>query len=98
VEFEWDPRKNRANIRKHGIDFQDAVEVFEKLYLEGLDPRYDYGEERVIAYGQMGPHIVVVVFVQRAGRRRILSARKATKAEAKACLEALYGKGQAGED
>jgi uncharacterized DUF497 family protein len=52
----------------------------------------------MIAYGQMGPHIVVVVSVQRAGRLRIISARKATRAEAKACLEVLYGKKQAGED
>ena len=98
VDFEWDPRKNRANLRKHGIDFEDAIEVFEGTCLEGPDERFDYGERRMIAYGQMGPHIVAVVFVQRGDCRRIVSARKATKAEAKAYLEAVYGKGQAGKD
>ena len=91
VAFEWDPRKNRANIRKHGIDFQDAIRVFDSAYLEGPDNRFDYGEERTITYGQMGTHIVAVVVVLRGGRRRIVSARKATKAEAKAYLEAVYG-------
>ena len=51
VGFEWDPRKNRANIHKHGIDFEDAIEVFEGACLEGPDERFDYGERRMIAYG-----------------------------------------------
>jgi uncharacterized protein len=93
VDFEWDPRKNRANIRKHGVDFRNAIQAFEKPYLEGADERFDYGEERMTAYGQMRLHVVAVVFVMRAGRRRIVSARKATKAETKAYLEAIYGKG-----
>jgi Uncharacterized protein conserved in bacteria len=40
VDFEWDPEKNRANLRKHGIDFEDAREVFEGAYLEGPDERF----------------------------------------------------------
>jgi len=94
VDFEWDPRKNRGNIRKHGIDFQDAVAVFEGPYLEGMDDRFDYGEERMIAFGRMGPYVVAVVYVLRGERRRILSARKATKAEARAYLEGVYGNKQ----
>lgn len=52
-----------------------------------------YGERRMIAYGQMGPHIVAVAFAQRGDRRRIVSARKATKMESRAYLEGIYGKG-----
>jgi uncharacterized DUF497 family protein len=52
----------------------------------------------MIAYGQMGPHVVAVAFVQRGDCRRIVSACKATKLEAKANLEAVYGKGQAGKN
>ena len=98
VDFEWDPVKNRGNVRKHGIDFRDAVRVFESPYLEYTDERFDYGEERTIAYGRMGIHIVAVVFVPRQGRLRILSVRKATKTETRAYLEIMHGKGQAGED
>ena len=98
MTFEWDPRKNQGNLRKHGIDFQDAIQIFEGAHLEGADERLDYGEERMIAYGQMGPHIVAVAFVQRGERHRLVSARKATKGEAKAYLETVYGKGQAGKD
>ena len=57
MDFEWDPNKNRGNIRKHGIDFRDAVRAFESPYLEYADERFDYGEERRIAYGRMGVHI-----------------------------------------
>jgi hypothetical protein len=91
VDCEWDPRKNRTNVHKHGIDFQDAATIFEGPYLEGPDERFDYGEQRMIAYGQMGVHVVAVVFVRRGQRHRILSARKATKSEGKAYLEAVYG-------
>jgi uncharacterized DUF497 family protein len=52
----------------------------------------------MIAYGQMGPHIVAVAFGRRGERRRLVSARKATKVEVNADPEAVYGKGQAGKD
>lgn len=45
--FEWDPAKRETNLRKHGIDFVDAVRMFEGLVLEREDRRRDYGERRV---------------------------------------------------
>jgi len=92
VVFEWDPEKNEFNIVKHGIDFQDAVEVFEKAHLERVDDRFDYGEERLIVFGEMGHQVIAVVYVWRGERRRLVSARRATRAETKAFLEVLYGK------
>ena len=89
--FEWDSKKNRANIRKHGIDFQDVLVIFESAYIERVDDRFDYGEERMIVYGQMGPDVAAVVYVWRSDRRRIISARRATKAEARAYSEVIYG-------
>ena len=91
MDFEWDPKKNAANIRKHGIDFRDVVSIFEVPCKEGADERFDYGERRMIAYGQIGPHVVVVTYVWRKERRRIISARKATRSEARAYWEAVYG-------
>jgi len=89
--FEWDPKKNRGNRQKHGIDFTDAVAIFGKPCVEGLDERFNYGEPRMIAYGQMGPHVVCVVFCWREDRRRIITARKATRSESKFYWEVVYG-------
>jgi uncharacterized DUF497 family protein len=80
--YEWDEAKNRANIRKHGIDFVDAVEVFRHPHLASRDDRFDYGEERWIAIGWMRALVVVVAYTERqAGCVRIISARKATANE-----------------
>jgi hypothetical protein len=45
MAFEWDAAKNTANLAKHGIDFHDAVRIFEGPVLEKTDRRQDYGEE-----------------------------------------------------
>jgi len=89
--FEWDPRKNRANLQKHGIDFTDVPAIFGNFYVEGPDERFDYGEPRMIAYGQLGPHVVAVVFCWRRDRRRLISARKATRSESNFYWEIVYG-------
>ena len=84
VRFEWDELKNQINIRKHGIDFRDAVDVFDHPVLTAIDQREDYGEERWIALGWMAAIVGVVVYVERnADVIRIISARKATKREVK---------------
>ena len=46
--FEWDEDKNRFNIEKHGISFEEAVRVFDDIHLSRLDTREDYGEVRNI--------------------------------------------------
>jgi uncharacterized DUF497 family protein len=43
--FEWAELKNRANIRKHGLDFADAEEMFRGVLLVRPDMREDYGKE-----------------------------------------------------
>ncbi|HVW52811.1 MAG TPA: BrnT family toxin [Trinickia sp.] len=84
MEFEWDERKNRINILKHGIDFADAIDVFNHPALTAFDGREDYGEERWIALGWMKAIMAVVVYVERYGPViRIVFARKATKHEVK---------------
>ncbi len=50
--FEWDAAKNAANVAKHGINFEDAARIFEGPVLEQIDIRRDYGEERIIAFGE----------------------------------------------
>jgi uncharacterized protein len=84
MPYEWDPVKNRANIAKHGVDFADAVAVFEdELALTRPDPE-SRGESRFVTVGvdAFGRHLVVV-FVEREAQIRIISARPATKQERK---------------
>ena len=83
MEFVWDEKKNRLNIKKHGFDFADAWEVFNKVLLASLDDSQDYGEERWIGIGMLNNGIVVVVvFVEQDDDIiRIISMRKANKNE-----------------
>ena len=51
MNLEWDENKNQENIRKHGLDFVDAEDVFNHPMLIQLDTRLDYGEDRWIGIG-----------------------------------------------
>ena len=53
VDFEWDEAKRQANIRKHGIDFLDAVLVFGSGTIEWIDDREDYDEEGWLRWGRL---------------------------------------------
>ena len=79
--FEWDEKKRFSNIKKHGIDFKDAIDVFYNLVQRRIDDRVDYGEERYIALGQMKELINAHVFTKRNDNIRIISVRKANKKE-----------------
>lgn len=81
MSFEWDPAKCRANLTKHGADFADAARIFDGLTIEATDDRAGDREERVVAMGETEGRILVVVYTWRGDRRRIISARKATKHE-----------------
>ncbi len=81
-KFEWDPRKRALNLRKHGVAFEDAIELFERPYLEGPDHRQDYGESR--------SQVIALVYTWRAEKRRIISARKATSSEQEAYYRTIY--------
>ena len=59
--FEWDEAKNQANIRKHGIDFRDAVKVFAKPTLDRVDSRQDYGKIRVNSISELGGQVVATL-------------------------------------
>lgn len=84
MRFEWDEAKNRSNIEKHGIDFADAVDIFNHPLLTAWDDREGYGEDRWIAIGWIHALIGVVVYTERHGDViRIISARKATRQERK---------------
>lgn len=82
MTYTWDDVKNRANIRKHGIDFLDVPAMFQHPMVTFLDQRRDYGEDRWIGIGILKTLLAVVVFTEpKPDTIRIISARKATQHE-----------------
>ncbi len=87
VEFEWDSYKAQSNLDKHGITFKEAAEVF-------LDPFYQGGDatpkmlsksenrEFILGYS-LEQRLLLVVYLERGKRNRIISARPATRNERK---------------
>lgn len=82
MKYEWDEAKNALNIENHGIDFNDAHELFEGNRLIIPDDRKDYGEKRLIAIGHINGRLMVAVYTQRPPETiRIISLRKANSHE-----------------
>jgi uncharacterized DUF497 family protein len=88
VLFEWSEAKNLANIKKHGISFQEARTCFEDDFAEIFpDEEHSENEERYIFLGLSEIlRTLVVIYTERYNNseqiiNRIISARKATKKE-----------------
>jgi uncharacterized DUF497 family protein len=82
--FEWDPRKAKRNLRKHGVSFDEACTVFDDfLALIFPDEDHSNGEEREIIVGHsILDRVLLVSFTEGpTDRVRIISARKATRRE-----------------
>lgn len=94
MNFVWDQRKNRGNIAKHGLDFEDAIRIFEGPTLEIVDDRFEYGEVRVYAIGLVqGIEITVIYTDVSEGTsetsRPIISAWRSTQNERKVYWESF---------
>jgi uncharacterized DUF497 family protein len=74
VTYRWDAAKNRRNVVRHGIAFEDAVEIFNGPTLEKVDDRFDYGEVRVYAIGVVNGLEITVIYKDDGDERRIISA------------------------
>ena len=85
--FQWDPTKRESNLEKHGIDFVRAVRIFEGRVLQRQDTRRDYRELRIVATGEVDDVILTVVYTLRGESIRIISARRASRHEARAYRE-----------
>jgi uncharacterized DUF497 family protein len=82
MDYQWDQEKADLNWKKHGIDFADAVGVFEDDWALTLREEVIQGEQRFATVGMdFTGRIVVVVYAYRGDDIRIISARPATKAE-----------------
>lgn len=88
--FEWDDDKDRANRAKHGVNFEEALSIFDGPTLTKIDDRRNYGEVRQITTGMVSPDIVLVVaHTDRGGKIRLISARKANRQERQAFYDYL---------
>jgi uncharacterized protein len=76
MEFEWDDEKYLANLTKHGVDFVEAMLIFENDVLTVEDARQNYGEQRFRSIGLVDGNCFVVVHTQRGDARRLISAWK----------------------
>lgn len=83
LKFEWDEEKYAVNLRKHGVKFEEAAEVF-------FDPQQQFGDASVgeetrefIVGFTFSFNLLYTVFVERGERIRIISARPATGEEEK---------------
>ncbi len=81
MEFEWDERKARTNLRRHRVDFADAATVFEDdRAVTVTDEAPDEERYSTIGLDALGMELVVIYTV-RGKRIRIISARRATRRE-----------------
>ena len=81
--FEWDPVKAKANIKDHGVSFEEAATVFDDpLATYYQDPDHSIAEQRYLTIGKSGQgRLIHIAFADRAGRIRIIQARKLTRSE-----------------
>ena len=80
---EWDDNKNLSNKKKHGIDFDLAVKVFNDTNrIEAYDEAHSEDEDRFITLGLV-ENVILVIYTMRDDSIRIISARVATKDEVK---------------
>lgn len=93
--FEWDEEKNRANVVKHGISFDEASDIFYgPIVVKGS---HRSNEERWIAIGKSNERIVTVIFTRRNDLIRIISARHPRSDEKRAYRKASMGRPAQGE-
>ena len=85
MNYIWDPEKNRQNVARHGIAFEDAIKIFEGPTLEQADDRFDYRRSpRLLRWCANGIEITVIYTDVSNGVRRVISAWRAERHEREA--------------
>lgn len=91
LNFEWDPTKNEINKQKHGLSFETAKEVFyDEFAILFDDPDHSIDEDRFLIIGTIRSEQICIVshcYRNNENSIRIISARKATKAEKQVYLD-----------
>jgi hypothetical protein len=81
VELTWSEAKRNLNLKNHGLDFVDALKVFEGTTFTFEDDRVSYGEQRFVTLGLLAGITVSIVHTENEHEIRIISFRKATHRE-----------------
>jgi uncharacterized DUF497 family protein len=91
MSFDWDPRKARANQRKHGVTFEEASSALrDRLSATGHDPDHSENEDRFVTFGVSSRgRLLTVSHTDRGNTIRIISTRIATSVERQ-----IYEEGQ----
>ncbi len=88
IEFEWNVDKAESNLRKHGVSFEEAAEAFfDPFYQEGHAFGNDEPRDFILGYS-VSQKLLLVIFVERGERIRLISARTATRHERRLYEEA----------
>jgi uncharacterized DUF497 family protein len=83
MQIEFDPEKDKENIKKHGISLSMASHIIWDEAVSWSDDRFEYDEWRMIALAPIGEKLYYVSFVDREGKTRIISLRAANNMEKK---------------
>jgi hypothetical protein len=85
MQFEWDPKKAKNNLKKHGVSFDEAVTAFYDPFSATFDdPDHSVKEQRFITIGfSSKPRLLVIAHTEKGKITRIISARLATTHERK---------------
>jgi uncharacterized protein len=85
VEFEWHEGKAELNLKKHGVGFEEAATVFNDLfYVDFYDPKHSVEEHRFLIIGESNrQRLLIVSYMERDDKIRIISARELTPKERK---------------
>ncbi len=90
MKYVWDQRKNRSNLARHGIAFEDAIWIFDGPTLERLDERFDYDETRVYAIGLVNGLEITLIYTDLSeNERRVISAWRAERHERAAYWQSI---------
>ncbi len=89
MQFEWDQKKAKSNLSKHGVSFEEAKTVFnDPLYVDFYDPDHSEEEDRYIIVEESSQgKILLVSYTERKDKIRIVSSRQVTKNERQAYEE-----------
>ena len=90
MHLTYDPAKRDKTLAERGLDFEDALAVFDGTTIEVEDKRKDYGEPRFICYGLLEGRMVVIGYTPRGAVRHVFSMRKANDRE-QARLASYFG-------
>jgi uncharacterized DUF497 family protein len=91
MRYTWDADKNRTNLQRHKIAFEDAQRIFEGATVEQVDQRFDYGEVRVYAIGLVAGLEITVIYTDREpDERRLISAWRSEPHERRSYWQRIH--------